>query len=193
MSKLAKALFNKNLVFSRVKLEYYDAPFKRSFTLDSGNGLYSAQMLIENSQRFNDLETGLEYLNRKLFESSNVSSLNLFRLNSTLKNLDDSIGSISARIQDLYLNVYSKQAVDSALTNLQTNVNSKLSNCRYCLQERIRRDQGRTAGLPGTERLSCSAYVSVSNPNGNPVYFNPRHPQEYACIYEPISLKVECG
>jgi hypothetical protein len=187
VSKLAKALFNKNLVFSRVKLEYYDAPFKRSFTLDSGNGLYPAQTLIENSQRLTDLETGLEYLNRKLFESSNVTSLNLSRLNSTLTSLlNDSISSISARIQDLNLNTYSKQNVDSELANLQTKVNSKLSYCRLCFRE--------TEGSSQCQgnRFSCSAYVSVSNPNGDWTvpYRDDTDNRNGGCTYQ---WKVECA
>ena len=187
VSKLAKALFNKNLVFSRVKLEYYDAPFKRSFTLDSSNRLYPSETLIENGQRLLNLETKLQILNGKLLDSSRDLALNISMLNSRFKSLlDDSVSSISTRIQDLHLNVYSKQAIDSAITNLQTKVNSKLSYCRLCFQETEGSSQ-----CQGT-RYSCSGYVSVADPNGywtNP-YRDDTDNRNGACTYQ---WKVECS
>ena len=88
--------FSKNLVFSKIKKEFYEAPFKRVFTLDSSNNeLQSKSSNYINddiSNRMNLLEESLAELKQTNIEYQLINDFNL-------KNLTDSI---ELRVNNLY-------------------------------------------------------------------------------------------
>jgi hypothetical protein len=85
--KLVKSLLSRNLVFSRVKREYYDAPFKRLISLNTFNNVYLPSNIQENVQRIEMLErlqseikTNLKLLNN----SSSTLNEKLYSFDATL-------------------------------------------------------------------------------------------------------------
>ena len=90
--KLVKSLMSRNLVFSRVKREYYDAPFKRVVSLNTFNNVYLPSNIQESVQRLikleNDLKNSNSTLNQKL--ENDLKNLNL-KLENDLKNVNSAL------------------------------------------------------------------------------------------------------
>jgi len=95
VTKLTRASFSKNLVFPRVRKEFYDAPFKKFFTLDSSKyELYSASNTRNDDvlKRLNLLEESLSELKQANIEYQLVNDFNFQNLTDT----------IETRINNLY-------------------------------------------------------------------------------------------
>jgi len=54
--KLVKSFMSRNLVFNRVKRDYYDAPFKRVISLNTFNNVYLSSKTQESAQCIENLE-----------------------------------------------------------------------------------------------------------------------------------------
>jgi hypothetical protein len=104
--KLVKALMSRNLVFSRVKREYNDAPFKRLVSLNTLNNVYLPSSVQENVQRIISLENALRNLDQTISQKLNQSnSLLTDQLNNnanvTLNLLKASYSNLAANITSL--------------------------------------------------------------------------------------------
>lgn len=84
--KLVKSLLSRNLVFSRVKREYYDAPFKRLISLSTFNNVYLPSNIQENVQRIINLEKGLNFSNYSLWNVIELYRSQLIQLFNTNMN-----------------------------------------------------------------------------------------------------------
>ena len=97
---------SRNLVFSRVKREYYDAPFKRLVSLNTFNNVYLPSDVQENVQRIISLENALRNLDQTISQKLNQSnSLLTDQLNNnanvTLNLLKASYSNLAANITSL--------------------------------------------------------------------------------------------
>ena len=107
--KLAKSLMSRNLVFSRVKREYYDAPFKRIVSLNTFNNVNLPSNIQESVQRLikleNDLIQATSTFQKQIQSNQNNTMENLTTLNKFINevgyNLNKSIQNNLISIGDI--------------------------------------------------------------------------------------------
>lgn len=127
VSKLARGLFAKNLIFSRIKREYYDAPYQRTYTLNTLNGVYQSDTLKENALRLRQLEKSYEQLNSFSNEinsktdkiQTNLTNLVEGKNQELIANLSNLNSNIQINLQDIRNNI---QKVDIQLNNKINNL-----------------------------------------------------------------------
>ena len=195
--KLARGSFTKNLVFSRVKREFYDAPYKRIFTLNTLANLFTPELVIEHSQRLASLEEN------KLSVQKILTDLNFTmntRSDDQTKSLNTNVLNISASFESKLANLSRiVETLKSTLTNNQNSINhlsslnsqlsskvsTKLSSCRICFRE----NEG-SSQCQGT-RNSCSPYASVNanSPGWTAEFRDDTDKRAGGCIYQWM---IEC-
>ena len=131
--KLVKALMSRNLVFSRVKREYYDAPFKRLVSLNTFNNVYLPSNVQENVQRIISLENALRNLDQTISQKLNQSnSLLNDQLNNsanvTLNLLRASHSNLAANITSLSNNLRETNNTFMSLLRMQESSLQTLSS-----------------------------------------------------------------
>jgi hypothetical protein len=75
--KLVKSLMTKSLIFSRVKREYYDAPFKRTISLNTFNNAYLPSNIQDTFERLRNLEMALKNSEAALYQKINQTKIEL--------------------------------------------------------------------------------------------------------------------
>lgn len=98
VSKLGKSFFSKNLVFSRVKREFYDAPYKRIFKLDTLSSIYAPDILADSFERIRKLEEKDKVLENNLGNLQQDTELKAQNLTNFL---DEKISFNSISIGDI--------------------------------------------------------------------------------------------
>lgn len=71
VSRLSKGSFSKDLVFSRIKRVYQEAPYKRAFTLNTFNEIQQTAFFSDYTKRLNDLENSINTLKTSSLTQNN--------------------------------------------------------------------------------------------------------------------------
>ena len=171
VSKLGRSFFSKNLVFSRIKREYYDAPFKRVFTLNTNSKLYQSQVIIENSHRLNKVEEVFG----KLESFSDASNSRIDQLEKDVKKNKENLVNIQniqidqSKLQETRISKH--DSLENRFNQLKSEVNSVLDTvnnqnsqiylrakgCRICFREIEGSSQCQQ------NRHTCTGYTSVGS------------------------------
>lgn len=178
VSRLSKNMFSKDLYFSRVKKEYYDAPFKRQFVLDTQTVYNMPQFVVENAQKLKDLENKIKSfedlikkLNTSISDTKNFTSL-IFKNVSELNRVNQDIFNINLDKLNLDLLALKNQVsngntiLSSQIDDLKVKVfRAEYSNVEVCRQSsdcvesayiRCRRDPAECDSNP-----SCIRYADI--------------------------------
>lgn len=120
VSKLSKAYFSKDLVFSRVRREYYDAPYKRILVLSTLNKLFTPSAVTENAQRLARVEQSVIDANKQ--NQKNIDDLRT-AFNNSVKSVSDKTDQISSDlIQFNKLTSANISIMTDSLRNLSTQI-----------------------------------------------------------------------
>lgn len=142
--KLQKSLMQKNMVFTRVKREYYDAPFQRSMSLSTLGSTDLPSSYVENAQKLLNLERQAETLTNTVLVVNQATQL-LEKKAQILDNLiylvNQSLISVSSKLNETSdsLNSYTStnnqktQDLDSRVSNFATYVQSNLNSLHNSL------------------------------------------------------------
>lgn len=117
VSLMKKASFSQTFVFSRIRKELYEAPFKRKFSLYLWRSLKSASYLIETSEELKKLELNQKELENKLNEVYGLFS-------KSLKNQNDIIQKYNLLKENFDYNSDLVKKMEINLINLENNLES---------------------------------------------------------------------
>lgn len=128
VSKLSRASFDKDLVFTRVKREYYDAPYQRVFVLNTLNAQRPPAVFVDFNRRLYAMENSVSSVITKNVDNANrILKLESFAVNissvltTSLKNLNNSLTSkISNTDSSLYVTQTRLDTLDADLTNYKS-------------------------------------------------------------------------
>ena len=109
VSRLSKSNFKKDLTFVRIKRNYYDAPFKEEFYLETKSVLEVPQQVLDNTQKLNLLE-----------EKTRILDIFVDSMNKSLYDRHDSLEKSLNTITDIKITNQNKTFFDL----LEKNVNS---------------------------------------------------------------------
>lgn len=123
VARLAKASFAKDLVFTRIKRVYQDAPYKRAFTLNTFNGVFASSLIADNAKRIEVVEKNIAQLSSLSAKKTDISDLKVKYDN--LKN------DLSGKLN------YQNITINSINTAINTRIDEVIRNSAALITQRI--------------------------------------------------------